>query len=58
MTHKAQGVVTVSSHEYEPGVGKAVESTFGGKCIQVGYVCFIPINLPMLNSTLFQTSIS
>ena len=49
MTHKAQGVVTVSSHEYEPGVGKAVESTFGGKCIQVGYVCFIPINLPMLN---------
>ena len=40
LVRRAQGVVTLSAYEYEPGVNKVVESSFGGKCIQVGYVCF------------------
>lgn len=49
MVRKAQGVVTLSGYEYEPGVKKAVESAFGGKCLQVGYVCFTLMNLSMLS---------
>lgn len=41
MVQKAQGVVTPTAYEYEPGASNAIESTFGGKCFQVGYVCFI-----------------
>ena len=58
MVRKAQGVVTLSAYEYEPGVNKAVESILGGKCLQVGYLYFIPKNLPALSSTLSQTYIS
>ena len=52
MVRKAQGVVVLSTYEYEPGAKSAVESTFGGRCLQVGYVYFVPINLLVLNSTL------
>ena len=52
---QAQGVVTLTAYEYEPGAGSAVESAFGGRCIQVGYVCLILMKLPTLKS---QTSIS
>ena len=41
LIRKAQGVVTLTAYEYEPGANKAVESVFGGKCLQVGYVCFV-----------------
>lgn len=58
MVRKAQGVVTLTAFEYEPGVSKVVESTFGGKCLQVGYDCFILKNLPALKFKLLQTSIS
>ena len=49
MIRKAQGVVTLSAYEYEPGVNKVVESIFGGKCFQVGYIYFIPMSLLVLN---------
>ena len=58
MIQKAQGVVSLSAYEYEPGAKEAVESTFGGKCLQVGYVCCIPMNLFVPNSTFSQASIS
>ena len=58
MVRKVQGVVILSAYEYEPGANKAVESTIGGKCLQVGYVYFVPINLLVLNSTLSQPFIS
>ena len=58
MIQKAQGVVSLSACEYEPGAKEAVESTFGGKCFQVGYVCCIPMNLFVPNATFSQASIS
>ena len=58
MIRKAQGVVTLSAYEYEPGVNKTVEATFGGKCLQIGCLYFIIMNLPILNYILSQTSIS
>ena len=58
MVRKARGVVSLSAYEYEPGANKAVESTIGGKCLQVGYLCFIPTNLLVLNYVPLQTSIS